>query len=499
MIHFDIASLENDLKQLESQTINENFWLDTKNSSTVLKKISVIKAKLEKYNKIKADFENLKDLSELLKIELDEEMAKDLIKATNKIEKEIMNLEINTLLSGKYDINNAIITLHPGAGGTESQDWVQMLYRMYTRWAQDNGYAVKELDFLDGDEAGIKSVTALISGEYAYGYLKGEMGVHRLVRISPFDSGGRRHTSFASVEVLPEITDDIEIQINPDGTYTLDLEPGEYDIVISKTSYLEHRVTNIVVKDGKIITIDDINIYAGDLDENGEIEIEDLTSIIENYGTITDDNKAQKEKYDLNEDGIVNKQDRSILKANYGKTKTTEKWVDPNPPAQKVTRTRKATKQENTVSSQNFVEPLKSQYTITSAYGTRVHPTTGEVKKHTGIDLAGTHHAEVVSVADGEVTYAGVQKGFGNSVEIKHIVNGETIYSFYAHLSRIDVQKGQKVKQSQTIGLEGGDPQTDQNVGNSTGHHLHFELRKASGYGNDIDPTSVFGAGAKKH
>ena len=132
MIHFDIASLENDLKQLESQTINENFWLDTKNSSTVLKKISVIKAKLEKYNKIKADFENLKDLSELLKIELDEEMAKDLIKATNKIEKEITNLEINTLLSGKYDINNAIITLHPGAGGTESQDWVQMLYRMYT-------------------------------------------------------------------------------------------------------------------------------------------------------------------------------------------------------------------------------------------------------------------------------------------------------------------------------------------------------------------------------
>ena len=213
MIHFDIASLENDLKQLESQTINENFWLDTKNSSIVLKKISVIKAKLEKYNKIKADFENLKDLSELLKIELDEEMAKDLIKATNKIEKEITNLEINTLLSGKYDINNAIITLHPGAGGTESQDWVQMLYRMYTRWAQDNGYAVKELDFLDGDEAGIKSVTALISGEYAYGYLKGEMGVHRLVRISPFDSGGRRHTSFASVEVLPEITDDIEIEI----------------------------------------------------------------------------------------------------------------------------------------------------------------------------------------------------------------------------------------------------------------------------------------------
>ena len=290
-----------------------------------------------------------------------------------------------------------------------------------------------------------------------------------------------------------------EIEINPDGTYNLDLKEGEYDLVVTKTSYLEYRLTNIVVKDGETSTIDDINIYAGDPDENGEIEIEDLTTIIENYGTITDDNKAQKGKYDLNEDGIVNKQDRSILKANYGKTNTKEQWVDPNPPAKKVTRIRKATNQENTVSEQNFVEPLKSTYTITSAYGTRVHPTTGEVKKHTGIDLAGTHHAEVISVADGEVTYAGVQKGFGNSVEIKHIVNGETIYSFYAHLSRIDVQKGQKVKQSQTIGIEGGDPQTDPNVGNSTGHHLHFELRKASGYGNDIDPTSVFGAGLKKH
>lgn len=251
MIHFDIASLENDLKQLESQTINENFWLDTKNSSIVLKKISVIKAKLEKYNKIKADFENLKDLSELLKIELDEEMAKDLIKATNKIEKEITNLEINTLLSGKYDINNAIITLHPGAGGTESQDWVQMLYRMYTRWAQDNGYAVKELDFLDGDEAGIKSVTALISGEYAYGYLKGEMGVHRLVRISPFDSGGRRHTSFASVEVLPEITDDIEIEINPDDlridTYRASGAGGQHINKTSSAVRITHIPTNIVV------------------------------------------------------------------------------------------------------------------------------------------------------------------------------------------------------------------------------------------------------------
>ncbi len=124
--------------------------------------------------------------------------------------------EITTYLSGKYDANNAIVTIHPGAGGTESQDWAEMLYRMYTRWATKNNYEIKELDYLEGEEAGLKSVTFEIIGENAYGYMKSEMGVHRLVRISPFDSGGRRHTSFASIEVLPEITDDIEIEINPD-------------------------------------------------------------------------------------------------------------------------------------------------------------------------------------------------------------------------------------------------------------------------------------------
>ena len=132
------------------------------------------------------------------------------------LQKEVEKFEISTFLSGKYDQNNAIITIHPGAGGTESQDWAEMLYRMYTRWANKTGYTVKELDYLEGEEAGIKSVTFEIIGENAYGYMKCEMGVHRLVRISPFDSGGRRHTSFASIEVLPEITDDIEIEINPD-------------------------------------------------------------------------------------------------------------------------------------------------------------------------------------------------------------------------------------------------------------------------------------------
>lgn len=210
-----------------------------------------IKSKIEKYNNLKSEFDNLKDLSDLLKLESDDELARELIKNTTKIENEITSLEINTLLSGKYDTNNAIITLHPGAGGTESQDWTQMLYRMYTRWAQDNGYEVKELDFLEGDEAGIKSVTFLVSGEYAYGYLKGEMGVHRLVRISPFDSGGRRHTSFASVEVLPEITDDIEIEINSDDlridTYRASGAGGQHINKTSSAVRITHIPTNIVV------------------------------------------------------------------------------------------------------------------------------------------------------------------------------------------------------------------------------------------------------------
>ena len=160
-------------------------------------------------------------------------------------------LEIKTLLSGQYDVNNAIVSMHPGAGGTESQDWVEMLYRMYTRWAEKHNFVVKELDYLEGDEAGIKSVTFLVQGEYAYGYLKGEMGVHRLIRISPFDSGGRRHTSFASVEVLPEIEGDIEIEINPDDlridTYRASGAGGQHINKTSSAVRITHIPTNTVV------------------------------------------------------------------------------------------------------------------------------------------------------------------------------------------------------------------------------------------------------------
>ena len=248
---FDIPKVEKELANLESETLKNEFWNDSNNSSLVLKKIKILKNKKENYNRLISEISNLLEMTELLKQEQDDEMSLELIKNSKKIEEEILNLEITTLLSGKYDENNAIITIHPGAGGTESQDWAEMLYRMYTRWAGFHGFSVKELDYLDGDEAGLKSVTFLIEGEYAYGYLKSEKGVHRLVRISPFDAGGRRHTSFASVEVLPEITEDIEIDINPDDlrvdTYRASGAGGQHINKTSSAVRITHIPTNIVV------------------------------------------------------------------------------------------------------------------------------------------------------------------------------------------------------------------------------------------------------------
>lgn len=208
--------MESRIEELEKVTMQDGFWNDTKTSSVVLQEMKSLKSKYTKFNSVIEELKNLEDLNELLLIEEDNELAKELLKNTKTLQEKVEKLEIETLLSGKYDKNNAIVTLHPGAGGTESQDWAEMLYRMYSRWANANGYNVKELDYLEGEEAGIKSVTFLVIGENAYGYLKSEIGVHRLVRISPFDAGGRRHTSFASCEVLPEITDDIEIEINPE-------------------------------------------------------------------------------------------------------------------------------------------------------------------------------------------------------------------------------------------------------------------------------------------
>ena len=241
---------EEKLKKLEAKTLEEGFWNNSNESNLVLKQIKDIKSKLKLYSDLNTQILDLIDLNELLDMEYDEELEKQLIALTKSSEKNIEKFEIQTLLSGKYDKNNAIITLHPGAGGTESQDWAEMLYRMYSRWANKNGYTIKELEFLEGDEAGIKSVTALIEGENAYGYLKCEHGVHRLVRISPFDAGGRRHTSFASLEVLPEITDDIEIEINPSDlridTYRASGAGGQHINKTDSAVRITHIPTGIV-------------------------------------------------------------------------------------------------------------------------------------------------------------------------------------------------------------------------------------------------------------
>ena len=216
VIHFDIAKISEEIKALESKMDNPDFWNNQQESTKTLTSLKQLKNKQDKFNKLNNTLNNLIEMNELLSVETDETLVDELLESTLKLENELEILEVETLLSGKYDKNNAILTLHPGAGGTESQDWAEMLYRMYSKWAIKNDFIFKELDYLEGDEAGIKSVTFSISGENAYGYLKGEMGVHRLIRISPFDSGGRRHTSFASLEVLPEITDDVEVYINPE-------------------------------------------------------------------------------------------------------------------------------------------------------------------------------------------------------------------------------------------------------------------------------------------
>ena len=246
-----IDSLISELKKLEEESMQDGFWDDINHSNKVFSKINSLKRKIQSCTSLEEECNSLMEFNELLQIEYDESLYKDLIEKTQKLENDIERTQIYVLFSGKYDSNNCIITMHPGAGGTESQDWVEMLYRMYSKWASSNGYTIKELDYLAGDEAGIKSVSFLVSGEFAYGYLKGESGVHRLVRISPFDSGGRRHTSFASVEVLPEIDDDVEVQINPDDlridTYRASGAGGQHINKTDSAVRITHIPTNIVV------------------------------------------------------------------------------------------------------------------------------------------------------------------------------------------------------------------------------------------------------------
>ncbi len=208
-----VEELEKEIAELEAKTFAEDFWADQENSSKILQKVKQLKDKYEAFRNLETRLEDAIMLAEMAIEENDESSIEEVQAELDFVEKESEKQRLDALLTGEYDKNNAIVSFHPGAGGTEAQDWALMLYRMYTRWGERHGYNVKLIDWLDGEEAGIKSATIMISGTNAYGYLKSENGVHRLVRVSPFDASGRRQTSFASVEVMPEFDDDNSIEI----------------------------------------------------------------------------------------------------------------------------------------------------------------------------------------------------------------------------------------------------------------------------------------------
>ena len=238
-------------QELERETMVQNFWEDAEKSSKKLQEIKQLKDAIESYESLISKLEDALALCEMAIEENDEDSVEEVLSETEFIEAEAERKRIEALLSGPYDKNNAIVSFHPGAGGTEAQDWASMLYRMYVRWGEKHGFHVKLVDWLDGDEAGIKSATIIVEGLNAYGYLKSENGVHRLVRVSPFDASGRRHTSFASVEVMPEFQDDDTIVIREeDLEITAHRSSGAGGQHINKTDSairIVHKPTGIVV------------------------------------------------------------------------------------------------------------------------------------------------------------------------------------------------------------------------------------------------------------
>lgn len=256
----DIAELRNSLRideltksvgEMEEKTLDPDFWSNQDNSSKILQQIKQGKRKLDEFNSLAQRLEDAIALADMAIEENEEGYAEEVGAELAFIEKEEERMRIEILLSGEYDRHNAIVSFHPGAGGTEAQDWAQMLYRMITRWAENHDFTVKLLDWLDGDAAGIKSATIMVEGENAYGYLKSENGVHRLVRVSPFDANGRRQTSFASIEVMPEFEDDNTIEIRPeDIEVTAHRSSGAGGQHINKTDSairILHKPTGIVV------------------------------------------------------------------------------------------------------------------------------------------------------------------------------------------------------------------------------------------------------------
>ena len=251
MFPFDIAGLKQKMSEIEDRTMQDGFWDDHEMAQNVLKEKKSIETKIEDYESLYKEYEDITVLIDLANEESDESLVPEIENSFKNLVDAIEAMKIKVLLSGEYDKNNAIISIHAGSGGLDAQDWAEMLMRMYIRWAERKGFKIKTLDLLSDREAGIKSADFLIQGDNAYGYLKNEKGVHRIVRISPFDSSGRRHTSFASLDVMPELDENVKVDINPEDlridTFRSSGAGGQHVNTTDSAIRITHLPTNIVV------------------------------------------------------------------------------------------------------------------------------------------------------------------------------------------------------------------------------------------------------------